>query len=238
MATSAQLTANLANAQHSTGPTTEEGKSASSQNALTTGLFTAAALIHPGEESLYADLEDALYAQLVPATVLEQNLAEEIVGATWRLRRCRLVESTLADLDDDTADRRQISVDRARAQASRLLYKATAELRRLQTERILRDEVLPEGADLSEFGICDVERVVRAAERTQDRERRLRRKGIEDYFTPLPKSPDFTKQTQSPPSPAPETPPETARNAPCPCGSGLKYKRCCGEKAPPKLYAA
>jgi len=24
-----------------------------------------------------------------------------------------------------------------------------------------------------------------------------------------------------------------ARNARCPCGSGLKYKRCCGTSAPP-----
>jgi AcrR family transcriptional regulator len=26
-----------------------------------------------------------------------------------------------------------------------------------------------------------------------------------------------------------------ARNAPCPCGSGHKYKRCCGSSSPPKL---
>ncbi len=25
-----------------------------------------------------------------------------------------------------------------------------------------------------------------------------------------------------------------ARNAPCPCGSGVKYKRCCGRNAPPQ----
>jgi hypothetical protein len=28
--------------------------------------------------------------------------------------------------------------------------------------------------------------------------------------------------------------PGTARGAPCPCGSGEKYKRCCGKGAPPK----
>jgi hypothetical protein len=32
--------------------------------------------------------------------------------------------------------------------------------------------------------------------------------------------------------------PDTARNAACPCGSGKKYKRCCGVDAPPVLYAA
>jgi len=26
------------------------------------------------------------------------------------------------------------------------------------------------------------------------------------------------------------------RGAPCPCGSGLKYKRCCGQNAPPLLH--
>ncbi len=28
------------------------------------------------------------------------------------------------------------------------------------------------------------------------------------------------------------------RGAPCPCGSGAKYKRCCGTNAPPVLAAA
>jgi uncharacterized protein YchJ len=35
--------------------------------------------------------------------------------------------------------------------------------------------------------------------------------------------------------PDPPDEPATARNAPCPCGSGLKYKRCCGRNAPPRL---
>jgi uncharacterized protein YchJ len=28
---------------------------------------------------------------------------------------------------------------------------------------------------------------------------------------------------------------QTPRNATCPCGSGTKYKRCCGKNAPPVL---
>ncbi|HEY4085130.1 MAG TPA: SEC-C domain-containing protein [Bryobacteraceae bacterium] len=224
MATSAQLAANAANVQSSTGPATEQGKSASSQNALTTGLFTAGALIRPGEEPLYADLEESLQSELSPVTLMEESLVEEILGALWRLRRCRLAESSLAALDDDTADRRQTSIDRARSQTSRLLYKATAELRRLQTERHMRNEILPEGTDLAGLGVCDMEKIVRA-----------RRKSIEDCFAPLPdvtKTLEFTKRTQNPPPPAPEA----ARNASCPCGSGQKYKRCCGENAPPRLY--
>jgi hypothetical protein len=34
MATASQITANIANAQHSTGPRTDEGKAASAQNSL------------------------------------------------------------------------------------------------------------------------------------------------------------------------------------------------------------
>ena len=33
-----------------------------------------------------------------------------------------------------------------------------------------------------------------------------------------------------------EMPPQVGRNSPCPCGSGVKYKRCCGKDAPPVLY--
>ena len=36
---------------------------------------------------------------------------------------------------------------------------------------------------------------------------------------------------------APETTPtETPRNAACTCGSGRKFKRCCGVAAPPILH--
>jgi hypothetical protein len=50
-----------------------------------------------------------------------------------------------------------------------------------------------------------------------------------------------TKRTQPPPLPAHAAPassaqPETPRNAPCPCGSGEKFKRCCGKSAPPVLH--
>ncbi len=37
---------------------------------------------------------------------------------------------------------------------------------------------------------------------------------------------------------APAPPAGTPRNALCPCGSGVKYKRCCGSSAPPVLHHA
>jgi hypothetical protein len=54
-----------------------------------------------------------------------------------------------------------------------------------------------------------------------------------------------TKQTQSPADPAPVTvgdgcvaPADIPRGAPCPCGSGQKYKRCCGRGAPGVIHLA
>ena len=41
-----------------------------------------------------------------------------------------------------------------------------------------------------------------------------------------------------PPAPTPIRQNSTPRNAPCPCRSGEKYKRCCGKAAPPVLYPA
>ncbi len=46
--------------------------------------------------------------------------------------------------------------------------------------------------------------------------------------------------TQIPTSPrisCTDRPPQVPRNAPCPCGSGKKYKRCCGAAEPPVLYS-
>jgi len=36
-----------------------------------------------------------------------------------------------------------------------------------------------------------------------------------------------------PPDESPARPEPVARNSTCPCGSGVKYKRCCGKNAPP-----
>ncbi len=56
MATPAQIVASRANSLQSTGAVTEEGKQASSQNAITFGLFTQNEYVRPGEEDEHARL--------------------------------------------------------------------------------------------------------------------------------------------------------------------------------------
>ena len=40
---------------------------------------------------------------------------------------------------------------------------------------------------------------------------------------------DFVKQKPIPTTPVKRASPKIGRNDPCPCGSGLKYKKCCGK---------
>jgi hypothetical protein len=217
------------------GPRTEEGKATSSKNAISHGLFTAYDFICPGEQTIYSDLAETLRAELSPAGTLEHNVVDEIRRAMWRLRRCGEVESNLViGLDDGKgyifdpmestnayADKVQRSVDRARSLSHRLLHKCTAELRTLQTERKLRNECFDAGTDMSHLGIADVLSL---------------RKGLDDQVAaqnrhhPPPPAANASSFCKSVP-----TPPQTPRNAECPCGSGLKHKRCCGKDAPAVL---
>jgi hypothetical protein len=87
MATEAQIEANRANAQKSTGPRTPEGKAVVSRNAITHGLLARAGVI-PGEEAHeFAAHREGLLQQLRPGSPLEELLAERAVDLSWRLQR-------------------------------------------------------------------------------------------------------------------------------------------------------
>jgi hypothetical protein len=87
MATEAQIEANRANAQKSTGPRTPEGKATVSQNAITHGLLARAGVI-PGEDAEeFAAHRQGLRQQLRPGTPLEEVLVERAVDLSWRLQR-------------------------------------------------------------------------------------------------------------------------------------------------------
>jgi len=210
--TPAQLAANAINAQSSTGPRTEAGLSASSKNATTNGLYANHDFIRPGEEPLYEELNATLFHDLAPIGILEANLVDEIRRAMWRLRHCGLVEESFSILGTDdpmqveSQAKLQTPADRARSQAHRLLHKCTAELRKLQTERMYRNESFIEGTDLSDFGICDwasIEARLSRLNAATERRRKLELKAELDAFynaprPPLGQSGSFCKSTESP----------------------------------------
>jgi len=153
MSTLKQTEANRENAQRSTGPRTPEGKSKSSKNALKHGL-TAAQLVLPTESPEEYDEHAAqLRDEHDPSTPTEHLLVDQLITASWRLRRARIIETTyyqqrateLARYPDDpphmittifrlcseTLD----SLARREARIERSFYRALHELQRLKKER-------------------------------------------------------------------------------------------------------
>ena len=97
MGTEAQITANRRNSQKSTGPKTDEGKAASSQNAVKHGFFAHEALVR-GESQTDFDLHrEAFLAEYRPVGATESMLAERIVSLSWRLQRAERMESQAID---------------------------------------------------------------------------------------------------------------------------------------------
>ena len=89
MATVAQTLANAANAQHSTGPRTPEGKAKSARNATTHGFTTGALRIAPQDRPAFDALETALIEDMKPQGALEMDAMREFRDAAWRLRQIR-----------------------------------------------------------------------------------------------------------------------------------------------------
>ena len=235
MATPAQIVASRANSLQSTGAVTEEGKQASSRNAITFGLFTQNEYVRPGEEDEYARFCLAFRRDLNPDGAAEETLATLMVSASWRIRRCALVEAGLApasDLDpmqDDSCSSLQNSVDRARSRAFNLFHRTMADLRRLQTDKRIRLELSDE-PDGNLPDLTDYRAVTRALCDNATQILRAKKIGGLDSTKAL-----LEYTTTPPPASFCNEPPAVSRNAPCPCGSGEKYKRCCGKSAPPVL---
>jgi hypothetical protein len=87
MATEAQIQANRANAQKSTGPRTAEGKTAVSQNAVKHGLSGRLDVIKGEDQAEFGRHRERLLAELRPAGAVESMLAERVVSLSWRLQR-------------------------------------------------------------------------------------------------------------------------------------------------------
>ncbi len=140
MSTPAQAEANLANAQHSTGPRTETGKAASSQNALKHGL-TAKTILLPGEdEAAYRKMCEGMFESFAPACTPEQELVQLLCDTQWRLQRCGRIEAAI--LSADAPDFKAIDIMSKHEARLKKQYSATLnEARNLIDTRLARQEV-------------------------------------------------------------------------------------------------
>ena len=144
MATQAQILANQANAQHSTGPKTEEGKARASRNHTKHGLTLGVLAIPEAEAASYAEYEARLRAECKPFGALEEEAFHQFIDGVNRLRRVRDLIAAILHKHEDfpgvvpeaEAELRQLT--RYRAAAEMLLYRSIATLRELQSTRLYR----------------------------------------------------------------------------------------------------
>jgi hypothetical protein len=152
MATSAQITANRANAQLSTGPRSVEGKAISSRNSFKLGI-TAQSMIIPGEDPAELDQLTAEYEQqFQPVGVIETGLVQTAVRAQWMQQRYSRIEAAVihsrvaalkdtehalgaAVIQDSESDNTLQKIFRRQQAAQRDWYRALETLERLQAHR-------------------------------------------------------------------------------------------------------
>jgi hypothetical protein len=102
MSSPAQVVANQANAQLSTGPTTAEGKAKSSLNAVSTGLTGRTVLLPSDDAKAYSDHMANIFVRFDPRTPEEEELVQELAQTKWRLLRIPQLEEDIYALGSVT----------------------------------------------------------------------------------------------------------------------------------------
>jgi len=124
---------NRANAQHSTGPRTEEGKAKSSRNRLSSGFASNTRFID-GENAEEFDvlLADFMNEHL-PSTLTEQVLVEKMAHHQWiTLRALRLQAEELQKFQDNRSEGSLALLIRYQTASERSFYRALNELQKLR----------------------------------------------------------------------------------------------------------
>ncbi len=94
MRTNRQIEASRANGSKSRGPVTEEGKLASSRNALKHGALSSCIVLPGEDEKSFQSLAAQLFAELRPVGSTEEDLVEMMAVARWRRTRVWALETS------------------------------------------------------------------------------------------------------------------------------------------------
>jgi len=151
MLSPAQLAANTANAQLSTGPRTPEGKAISSKNSFKHGLSSRDCIVAPEDQPEFDKMLDSYSQELRPVGQLEQDLFQQFLLAAWNLRRIRRLESVKTSINDPRCvdplldpilDTHYDRLSRYHSRFERTFSRSLKHLKELQTDRVLRDGLL------------------------------------------------------------------------------------------------
>ena len=139
MTSAAQVSANIANAQHSTGPVTAQGKTRSAANSLKFGFYAKQAVLLTDDDHFHFEcICETFEFDLQPKTTVQHTLFNQIVLAAWNIQRSNYVEAQLAITEgmDPLLSTTKI-IDRIHAfrnRSERNLLKLLAEFRRTKSE--------------------------------------------------------------------------------------------------------
>ena len=157
MSTSAQLAANQANAQHSTGPRTPDGKAASSTNATKHGFFAKhAVLLNELEHRQFESLRNSFVYEFNPTNIVEVTLLDQLVLAAWNIERTNRLEAEMANaegIDPLLSETNTKTLDRIcayRNRAERTFHKCHKELRVLKAPSRSKAKPVPQSIQRNE----------------------------------------------------------------------------------------
>jgi hypothetical protein len=134
-----QIEANRRNALRSTGPTTEDGKRRSRQNAVRHGLSAETVVDIVEDIDDYQGFEAAVIADYDARTAVERELVLRLASLLWRLRRATMIETELLRIQAEVLRDRRSShlAARSRNTASPIVrnaYSAVQDLQENQTD--------------------------------------------------------------------------------------------------------
>jgi hypothetical protein len=150
---------NRANAQHSTGPRTYNGKLASSRNSLKHGLASAQIIILGEDPGAFDALLAALLNEHQPVNPTEEILVQEIARSYWLTQRAIRFQNQCFALDGVDEKRLALFL-RYQSTHERAFHKALSTLMRLRKDRARGFVSQPESQLLHGFGFVSQNRDV------------------------------------------------------------------------------
>lgn len=161
MSTENQIHANRENAKLSTGPQTEQGKAASSQNARKHGLSTGHLYLADDQRDEFQELYNTYFLHLRPTGELQLEYFERLVHAKWNVNIAR----ELQVLALSTGDEKRIHTStRYLHQWERTYDKSLKLLKQEQADFALR--AIPQNEPIAKIA-SEAHRIARLQERTQ-----------------------------------------------------------------------
>ena len=136
MSTEAQITANQANCQNSTGPKTEAGKAASSQNSWQHGLTVGVFRVLEHESQFHYDLlRQELLAEHNPTTTTEAILVERMAQHHWMRNRAVHYQTACLESADGLDTARLNLFMRYETQQERAFHKCLNDLLKIRADK-------------------------------------------------------------------------------------------------------